>query len=117
MWCDKDNNNELFASIPFSYGTFGFLTAVDIDIIPYKPFVKHTYFPTKSLKESVNLLEELSNDPEVDTVEGIVYSENESVIMRGKFVDDTNVSLWIGYFIKCCNSYINHRSIYQIIYV
>merc|ERR1712223_1340083 len=90
MWCDKDNNNDLFASIPFSYGTFGFLTAVDIDIIPYKPFVKHTYFPTKSLKEAVNLLEELSNDPEVDTVEGIVYSKNESVVMSGKFVDDTN---------------------------
>ena len=98
MWCDKDNNNELFASIPFSYGTFGFLTAVDIDIIPYKPFVKHTYFLTKSLKESANLLEKLSNDSEVDTVEGIVYSESESVIMSGKFVNETNVSLLILLF-------------------
>ena len=97
LWCDKDNNNELFQSIPFSYGTFGFLTAVDIDIIPYKPFVKHTYYPTKSLEEAVNLLEELSNDPDIDTVEGIVYSKTDSVIMSGKFVDDTKVS------IKCLN--------------
>ena len=93
LWCDKDHNNELFQSIPFSYGTFGFLTAVDIDIIPYKPFVKHTYHPTKSLKEAVNLLEELSNDPDIDTVEGIVYSKTDSVIMSGKFVDDTKVSI------------------------
>ena len=95
LWCDKDNNNELFQSIPFSYGTFGFLTAVDIDIIPYKPFVKHTYHPTKSLKEAVNLLEELSNDPDIDTVEGIVYSKTDTVIMSGKFVDNTKVSMKI----------------------
>jgi len=85
--CDKDNNNELFATIPFSYGTFGFLTAVDIDIVPYKPYLMHTYHPTKTLKDAVDLFEELSNDPDVDTVEGIVYSESESVIMSGKFVD------------------------------
>ena len=90
--CDKDNNNELFAAIPFSYGTFGFLTAVDIDIVPYKPYLKHTYHPTKTLKEAVDLLENLSNDPDVDTVEGIVYSESESVIMSGKFVDAVQVN-------------------------
>merc|ERR1712079_882409 len=43
IWCDKDKHNELFSAIPFSYGTFGFLTAVDIDIIPYKPYLKHSY--------------------------------------------------------------------------
>ena len=91
IWCDKDNNNELFSSIPFSYGTFGFLTAVDIDIVPYKPYLKHTYHPTNSLKEAVDLLEKFSNDPEIDTVEGIVYTETQSVVMSGKFVQETTV--------------------------
>jgi len=89
IWCDKDNNNEVFSSIPFSYGTFGFLTAVDIDIVPYKPFLKHTYHPTNSLKEAVDLLEKFSNDPEIDTVEGIVYTETQSVVMSGRFVQET----------------------------
>jgi hypothetical protein len=31
---------ELFAAVPFSYGTLGFLMSVDIDIIPYKPYIK-----------------------------------------------------------------------------
>ena len=52
----------------------------------------HTYHPTKTLKEAVDLFEELSNDPDVDTVEGIVYSESESVIMSGKFVDGVKVN-------------------------
>ena len=91
IWCDKDNNNELFSAIPFSYGTFGFLTAVDIDIVPYKPYLRHTYYPTNTLEEAVDLLNKLSNDPDIDTVEGIVYSETESVVMSGKFVLETTV--------------------------
>ena len=67
------------------------MTAVDIDIVPYKPFLKHTYHPTNSLKEAVDLLEKFSNDPEIDTVEGIVYTETQSVVMSGRFVQETTV--------------------------
>ena len=82
----------MYSSIPFSYGTFGFLTAVDIDIVPYKPFLKHTYHPTNTLEEAVNLLEKFSNDPDIDTVEGIVFTKTQSVVMSGKFVDEAAVS-------------------------
>jgi delta24-sterol reductase len=116
VWCDKDNNCELYSAIPFSYGTLGFLTAVDIDIIPYKPYLKHTYHPTYTLEDAVKLLETLSNDPDVDTVEGIVFSENKSVIMSGKFVDDIQVKKYFKfpiiklnllYYAKRCNISIN----------
>jgi delta24-sterol reductase len=30
VWCNKDENMELYSAIPFSYGTLGFLTAVDL---------------------------------------------------------------------------------------
>ena len=41
IWCGPNERPELFLAIPFSYGTCGFLTAVDIDIIPYKPYIKY----------------------------------------------------------------------------
>ena len=41
IWCGPNEKPELFLAIPFSYGTCGFLTAVDIDIIPYKPYIKY----------------------------------------------------------------------------
>ncbi|CAB4056709.1 DHCR24 [Lepeophtheirus salmonis] len=44
---------ELYCSIPFCYGTLGLLTAVEIDIIPYKPFVKLTYTPKQNLNDYV----------------------------------------------------------------
>ncbi len=46
---------DLYSAIPFSYGTLGFLTAVEIDIIPYKPFIELQYFPVHSLKEAVEV--------------------------------------------------------------
>ena len=77
----------MFAGIPFCYGTLGFLTCIDIDIIPYKPYVELTYHNVKTLDEIVDKFTEVTNDPEVDSVEGITYSLNTGVIMSGKFVD------------------------------
>ena len=34
--CSRDQDPDLFYAIPWSYGTLGFLTAVEIDIIPFK---------------------------------------------------------------------------------
>ena len=33
---NKTTNSDLFHAIPFSYGTLGFLTAVTLQIVPYK---------------------------------------------------------------------------------
>ena len=85
--CSPTENKELFASIPFSYGTLGFLTCVDIDIIPYKPYIELTYHNVQTLDEVVNKFTEVTNDPKVDSVEGHMYSLNTGVIMSGKFVD------------------------------
>ena len=34
--CTRDENSDLFYAIPWSYGTLGFLTSVDLLIIPLK---------------------------------------------------------------------------------
>ena len=39
------------------------------------------------LDEVVNKFTEVTNDPEVDSVEGIMYTLDTAVIMSGKFVD------------------------------
>ena len=86
-WVSPKENQELFGLLPFSYGTLGFLMSIDIDIIPYKPYVELTYHAVKSLEDVVAKFTEVTNDPEIDSVEGIMYSLNSGVIMSGKFVD------------------------------
>ena len=95
LWCDKDNHQKLFLSIPFSYGTLGFLTAVDIKIVKYMPYVKHTYIPVSSVDEAVKVFERETNNSKADTVEGILFSRDEGVIMRGTFVESLKVCIYI----------------------
>ena len=95
LWCDKDNHQKLFLSIPFSYGTLGFLTAVDIKIVKYMPYVKHTYIPVSSVDEAVKVFERETNNSKADTVEGILFSRDEGVIMRGTFVESLKVCIYL----------------------
>ena len=99
IWCDKDHHQNLFGNIPFSYGTLGFLTAVDIDIIAFLPYLKQTYIPVASLDEAVQVFEKLTKDNSVDTVEGIMYSKDVGIIMSGKFEADIKVNVC---FVKFC---------------
>ena len=48
--CSEDENPDLFCNIPFSYGTFGFLTSVELDIIPFKPYMKLQYTNVNSTR-------------------------------------------------------------------
>ena len=60
---------------------------MDIDIIPYKPYIELTYHNVQTLDDIAKKFTEVTNDPEVDSVEGIMYTLNTAVIMSGKFVD------------------------------
>ena len=65
--CSESNNSDLFYAIPWSYGTLGFLTAVDIMIIPFKPYIKMVYEPTYSLEETIKVFERETNDNDADS--------------------------------------------------
>ena len=93
VWVDQTNHQDLFEAIPISYGTLGFLVSVNILIIPYKPYVKHTYYTAHSMDKMIELFEREVNDPSVDTVEGIMFTKQQSVIMSGKFVDAIKVRI------------------------
>lgn len=45
--CSRDNNSDLFFAIPWSYGTLGFLTAVEIKILPATRQVFYESFSCK----------------------------------------------------------------------
>ena len=78
---------DLFCAVPFSYGTLGFLTAVEIDIIPYKPYIELNYHPVRTLEEAVKVFKHETVVKNNDSVEGIMFSLNKGVIMSGNFID------------------------------
>ena len=48
------------------------------------------YYPVKSISEVVEVFTRETNNPAVDSVEGIMFSPDEGVIMAGYFVDKVN---------------------------
>lgn len=86
--CSKDENPELFSMIPWSYGTLGFLVAVELKMIPAKKYVKLQYHPIKSQSELLRRFkEESEKDNPHDFVEAIVYGKEDAVLLLGDQVD------------------------------
>ncbi|CAL8078831.1 unnamed protein product [Orchesella dallaii] len=95
-------NNEysdLYHALPWSHGSLGFLTALDLQIIPVKPYIHMKYIPVKGQKKYCDTIRELSGandkDRELDDfVEATIYSKDEAVIMIGNFADLPPITQW-----------------------
>jgi len=87
----KDNeHSDLFHALPWSHGTLGFLVAVELKIIPLKPYMHITYIPCHNKKDLCEKMKELSEaDDAPSFLEATVYSKETSVIMVGEFADLT----------------------------
>eukprot|EP00928_Gymnodinium_smaydae_P027461 TRINITY_DN21236_c0_g2_i1.p1 TRINITY_DN21236_c0_g2~~TRINITY_DN21236_c0_g2_i1.p1 ORF type:complete len:580 (-),score=103.68 TRINITY_DN21236_c0_g2_i1:201-1940(-) len=103
--CSREKNRDLFDALPWSYGTLGFLTSCTLAIIPCKPYVRVEYVPCRTLEEGVRCFREASEsqDPP-EFVEGIAYSKDEMVIMKGDFCSEKD-ACWrqrnaIGWWFK-----------------
>eukprot|EP00007_Cunea_sp_BSH-02190019_P006986 CAMPEP_0174235998 /NCGR_PEP_ID=MMETSP0417-20130205/5268_1 /TAXON_ID=242541 /ORGANISM="Mayorella sp, Strain BSH-02190019" /LENGTH=524 /DNA_ID=CAMNT_0015314585 /DNA_START=228 /DNA_END=1802 /DNA_ORIENTATION=- len=91
--CTREQNAELFHSLPWSYGSLGFITAVRLRIRPVKPWVHLQYHPTNTWEEMVSKFEEFTmceNAPEF--VEAILYDTERGVLMTGEYADQPEYS-------------------------
>ncbi|KAE9525143.1 hypothetical protein AGLY_014557 [Aphis glycines] len=86
--CSESENSDVFRCIPFSYGTLGFLTAIDIRIIPAKKYVRLQYRPIRSLEKiQSSLIAETLDVENNDFIELLMFGKNEGVLMTGQMTD------------------------------
>ena len=83
----QTENPDLFAALPWSHGTIGFLVSAEIKIVPALPYVHLTYIPCDSLSSMVNTFTLASQSPAFDFVEMLTYSKSSAVVMVGKMSD------------------------------
>lgn len=89
--CSKDENSDLFYAVPWSYGTLGFLTAVEIKIIPATKFLRLNYEPVRGLKNLCRKFDEAARNKSNGFVEALQFSLDEAVIMTGVKVHENEV--------------------------
>ena len=85
--CNKEHNSKLFYSVPWSYGTLGILTAVEIQMIPAKKYVELTYKGLTGINKITDEFEKASNNENIEFVEGIMFSKEKAVLMTGVLTD------------------------------
>ena len=83
-------NSDLFHGVSSTYGTLGAMTAVKIKLVPAKKFVLLEYFPTKSNRETVQLLRKKINE-NYDFVEGIIFGKDDGTIITGKLANSSKL--------------------------
>jgi delta24-sterol reductase len=86
--CSRDENPDLFHALSFSYGAHGLLTAVELPVVPCKPYVKITYHPVRSLEEASAKFSALVCDERPsEFVDGLMFSRERGVLMEANFAD------------------------------
>ena len=102
-WCSRQENSELFYSIPGSYGTIGIITRVKLLCIDAKPYVEielRNHNSSQSFIDFTSAVQDryLSNPsphalPPYDVIEGIGYKNNSIVSVSGNFVSENDLKL------------------------
>ncbi|OAL52756.1 FAD-binding domain-containing protein [Pyrenochaeta sp. DS3sAY3a] len=87
VWASAEQHRDLFFTAAGSCGSLGVITLVEMELIPAKAYVEVEYIPVSSVDESVQLLRRYESDPEVDYMDGILYSMTSGVIMIGRLTD------------------------------
>jgi delta24-sterol reductase len=86
----RTENADLFYALPWSWGTIAFLVAVELKIIPVKPYMHIKYIPCHSQEEYCKKMQELSvADDTPGFLEATVYAKDKAVIMCGEFAEVT----------------------------
>jgi Delta24-sterol reductase len=90
--CSPTENADLFNALPWSYGALGFVVAMELEIVPVKPFVRLTYHPCHSQHDFVRTFQHESTrtDPS-EFVEAILYEPQRGVVMTGNYCDASEV--------------------------
>ncbi|XP_043236825.1 delta(24)-sterol reductase-like [Amphibalanus amphitrite] len=83
--CSREENADLFHAVFWSYGTLGFLTAVQVRIVPARPYVRLQYRPVHDRSQLSRLLTEVSGGPH-QFVETLVFDRDRAVVMTGDLV-------------------------------
>ncbi|KAL9030603.1 MAG: hypothetical protein Q9180_006886 [Flavoplaca navasiana] len=84
---DKENS-DLFHGASGAVGSLGITTLLEIQLMQAKQYVKVTYYPTRSIPEAIAKIRAEIENPELDYVDGILYSKEHGVVVTGCLTDD-----------------------------
>lgn len=87
----EEGRGDLFRGAAGAVGTLGTTTLLEVKLMQAKKYVKTEYKRANSVAEAVAMVREETKRPEVDYVDGILFSKGHGVIVTGTLVDEKPV--------------------------
>lgn len=86
--CTPDNEyRDLSYGFPNSYGTLGYALKLKVKAVPVKPYVRLTHRRYTDPQVYFTELAQACDRPDVDFVDGVVFSRDEMILTLGQFTD------------------------------
>ena len=79
---------DLFHGAAGAVGTLGVTTLVKLQLQEAKKYVETTYHPVESMAEGISKLHEATANPELDYVDGIMFSKSQGAIITGRLTNE-----------------------------
>ncbi|MCJ1439491.1 hypothetical protein MMC27_008885 [Xylographa pallens] len=81
-------NQDLFRGASGAVGSLGITTLLEMQLIQAKRYVKATYHSVRSIREAIEKVKKETLNPELDYVDGILFSKEHGVVVTGCLTDD-----------------------------
>lgn len=94
----ETDKGDLFHGAAGAAGTLGITTLMELQLIEAKPFVRTTYHPVSDIKTALSTVKDLMKNPELDYIDGMMFSQTSGAIVSGQLVSSTDSSKKVQHF-------------------
>ncbi|KAG4026149.1 hypothetical protein MFRU_044g00200 [Monilinia fructicola] len=85
--CSKTEKPDLFHGAAGAVGSMGVATLVELQLQKARKYVETTYHPVSDMPDAIKKIEEMTADPSIDYVDGIMFSKKKGAIITGRLTD------------------------------
>ncbi|KAF7929981.1 uncharacterized protein EAE97_009578 [Botrytis byssoidea] len=85
--CSNTERPDLFHGAAGAVGSMGVTTLVELQLQKAKKYVETTYHPVSDMPDAIKKIEEMTADPTIDYVDGIMFSKKKGAIVTGRLTD------------------------------
>ena len=89
---------DLFQGASGAVGSLGITTLLELQLTQAREYVKVTYQPVRSISEAIDKLQTEISTPEIEYVDGILFSKTHGAVVTGCLTDDLPVAAVIQTF-------------------
>ena len=91
-------NPDLFHGASGAVGSLGITTLLELQLVQAKRWVKVVYHSVRTIREGIEKVRMETLNPELDYVDGILFSKDHGVVVTGCMTDDVPASAQIQRF-------------------